>query len=164
MLYLPVSRNVICGLNIPVTVMLNCTEGVFDITFANYGRSLPYSEVCPNPRGPSENMYCYHSIADQFSKCNGVTSCVVPDIQGTTFDPCPGTGKYAQILYFCTSGKVMHHYSDVIWTSWCLKSPVPGLFNSVFMLTTKKASRLCVTYPLWKAPAVDWWIPLTKGQ
>ena len=120
MLHFPVSRKVICGLNVPVAVMLNCTEGVIDRIFANYGRSQPYSQVCRYPKGPSENTYCYHSIADQFSKCNGATSCVISDIHGTTFDPCTGKWKYAQVLYFCITGKVMNILKIVMVFVWSL--------------------------------------------
>ena len=31
-----------------------------------------------------------------------------------------------------------HHYSDVTWVSWHLKSPETQLFNSLFRLTSKK--------------------------
>ena len=37
-------------------------------------------------------------------------------------------------------------------------------FNSLFMVTTKETSRLCITGLLLWVYIGNWWIPLTKGQ
>ena len=107
--YLPDALNVICvhNFSIPVSVVLSCADGVIDLTYADWGRSQPYNTVCPLPIGIDENTNCHHSIADEFSACHGATSCIVPDVIGTVVDPCFGTAKYIQILYFCTPGKTM---------------------------------------------------------
>ena len=66
--------NIFCLSDLPAIVVLNCTGGVIDITYANFGRSQPYDVVCSAPRGLSE------------------------------IDACPNTGKYIQISYICTPG------------------------------------------------------------
>ena len=106
-LYSSDSINTICGDDLPMTAVLNCTEGVIDLTFASWGRS--HTTECRGPPGTNDNTQCQYSISDLFSACHGVTSCVVPDVQGSHADPCDGTTKYIQVLYFCVSGKARFH-------------------------------------------------------
>ena len=106
--------NIICNNDLPALVSLSCPAGVIDIPYANWGRSQPYAAVCPEPRGPNEDTWCYHSIADLLSACHGATSCEVPDLIFVGFDPCPDTGKYIQILYSCVPGKTGNCISYVI--------------------------------------------------
>ena len=114
--YIPDSLNIFCTDDLPVTVMLDCTSGVIDLAYANWGRSQLYSEVCPEPSGPHQDTYCFHSIADRLSACHGTTSCmaVIPNADGIGTDPCDGTGKYIQILYECTPGKAKNSPSGTI--------------------------------------------------
>ena len=52
--------------------------------------ALQCSVICPRNL-PDMDTQCYQSIADQFSTCHGATSCIVPDVSGTSLDPCYGT-------------------------------------------------------------------------
>ena len=101
--------NIFCLSDLPAIAVLNCTDGVIDITYANFGRSQPYDVVCSAPRGLLEHTHCYHSIADQFLPCHGATACVVPDLHDPGIDACPNTGKYIQISYICTPGIYKDH-------------------------------------------------------
>ena len=102
--YIPDILNTVCHL--PITAILNCTAGVIEITYANWGRTQPYNVVCYSGTSYMDTE-CHHSIAAQFSDCHGATSCVVPDVNWHV-DPCPGTVKYIQVLYFCISGKALN--------------------------------------------------------
>ena len=66
--------------------------------------ALQCSVICPRNL-PDMDTECYQSIADQFSTCHGATSCIVPDVSGTSLDPCYGTLKYIQVLYSCIARK-----------------------------------------------------------
>ena len=96
--------------------MLDCTSGVIDLAYANWGRSQLYSEVCPEPSGPYQDTNYFHSITDRLSACHGTASCmaVIPNADGIGTDPCGGTGKYIQILYECTPGKAENSPSGSI--------------------------------------------------
>ena len=94
-MYFPDTLNVVCGADLPVTVILNCTDGVIDLTYANYGRTQPYNAVCHRDF-TTEDTNCHHSIADQFSSCHGVPSCTVRDVYGGGADPCHRTYKLSK--------------------------------------------------------------------
>ena len=113
LLYFPDSLNAVCFDDLPVTAVLNWTEGVIDLTFASWGRS--HTMVCRGRPGTNDNTQCQYSISEQFSACHGVTSCVVPNVQANQADPCRGTGKYIQVLYFCVSGKARFHSTVITW-------------------------------------------------
>ena len=84
----------------PVTFNLKCPEGTINIGFANWGRTAPYNDVCPYPRGSLENTTCYLTIYSWFSDCNRRKSCGITS-PGPSIDPCLYTGKYGEIQYTC---------------------------------------------------------------
>ena len=54
------------------------------------------------------------------------------------------------------------HYIDVTWSLRCLKLLATWLFNSLLGQTTKKMSKLHITWPLGWEHVNDQWIPQTK--
>ena len=56
-------------------------------------------------------------------------------------------------------------YSDIIWTSWRLKSLATWVIVPQFVQSsTKKISKVLITGLLWGESTGDRWIPLTEGQ
>ena len=44
----------------------------------------------------------------------------------------------------CMSTRIQH-YTDVTWTTWCIKSPTAEQFTRLFISTPDKISKLCIT-------------------
>ena len=53
-----------------------------------------------------------------------------------------------------------HHYIDVTWVSWCLKSHVTRLFvQQLIQAKTKEISKICIIGSLWGESNGDRWFP-----
>ena len=87
---------------------MTCPPGkTIDITFANYGRRVPYSEKCPYPHH-SPSLNCYRGSDVIKSMCQGKNSCYLDSgaVWRKVGDPCPGTFKYSEMNYDCI-GKIL---------------------------------------------------------
>ncbi len=88
---------------------ISCHVGdVINITSASYGRTQPYSDVCPGP-GSWDNNACVASESHAVvgAECDGKSICHIPNNNQAfgNIDPCPGAHKYVNVTYNCT-GKI----------------------------------------------------------
>ncbi|EDO32439.1 predicted protein, partial [Nematostella vectensis] len=70
-----------------------------DLSYANYGRTAPGSEACPN--ASIKNTNCVSSSATITAACQGQNSCTLQAKNSVYGDPCVGTYKYIEIRYNC---------------------------------------------------------------
>ena len=52
-------------------VSLKCDDGGIDIYYVNWGRTVPYVDMCPLFVAPQENTNCYHNVYDNIAVCSG---------------------------------------------------------------------------------------------
>ena len=95
-------RDIVCLTrnDVPVQLTLDCGPNIINMTYSNYGRTEPYSVMCPHPHGPSEDDTCTSPIWDQLDTCDGLRSCQ-KEVVLSGNDPCYMTGKYAEVRYIC---------------------------------------------------------------
>ena len=95
-------RDIVCLTrnDVPVQLTLDCGPNIINMTYSNYGRTEPYSVMCPHPHGPSEDVTCTSPIWDQLDTCDGLRSCQ-KEVVLSGNDPCYMTGKYAEVRYIC---------------------------------------------------------------
>ena len=86
--------------SVTMVPLVNCGYEVINVTHSNYGRTQPYADVCPHPRGLTEDVTCMSPISTQLESCDGNGSCQVM-MDGPGDDPCDETGKYAEVQYVC---------------------------------------------------------------
>ncbi len=79
---------------------LGCTRNlVLMITYANYGRTAPYTEVCSEHTGSKENTNCISGSDIVQSACSGKQQCTLHKSNFT--DVCQDTTKYLDVHYQC---------------------------------------------------------------
>ena len=95
-------RDIVCLTrnDVPVQLTLDCGPNIINMTYSNYGRTEPYSVMCPHPHGPSEDVTSTSPIWDQLDTCDGLRSCQ-KEVVLSGNDPCYMTGKYAEVRYIC---------------------------------------------------------------
>jgi len=79
---------------------LSCQSGYFiNIYSAFYGRFD--QRICGSPYHIGfERTGCKSDVKEKFDSCLGLTTCQIKVGNGWT-DPCPGIGKYSEVLYTC---------------------------------------------------------------
>ena len=100
---------------------LSCPVGRINITFANYGRTRPYSEVCHSDAW-SEDVNCYtdpRKMTAMYGACQGEQTCQVTKAILPGGDPCSGTYKYVKVKYECVAQGTWHW--RVMVKSWNLR-------------------------------------------
>ncbi|XP_041935264.1 uncharacterized protein LOC121697680 [Alosa sapidissima] len=84
---------------------LECGSKVIQIQAANYGRTD--GTTCADGTNPSQvnNTSCFstNTLSDMRQMCQGKSSCEVRATNAELSNPCPGTHKYLNISYSCTS-------------------------------------------------------------
>ena len=81
-------------------VSLSCDDGVIDIHYANWGRTVPYADMCPLFVGFEQNTNCYHNVYDNFDLCCGLKQCSINQTQNLP-NPCYSTARYIEVRYSC---------------------------------------------------------------
>ena len=85
-------------------VILNCPVGSFvNLTYVNYGRTQPYSEVCHCDCGSSRTdcppTAAVTEVAERI--CQGQQTCQLTFTGLSPGDTCPNTYKYFDVRYNC---------------------------------------------------------------
>ncbi|XP_076120667.1 rhamnose-binding lectin-like [Alosa pseudoharengus] len=92
---------------------LECGSKIIQIQAANYGRTD--GTTCADGTNPSQvnNTSCFSTdtLSDMRKKCQGKSSCEVRATNAELSNPCPGTHKYLNISYSCTSSEYTHTLS-----------------------------------------------------
>ena len=109
-------RDIVClsRSDVPVPLTLDCGPNIINVTYSNYGRTEPYSVMCPHPHGSSEDVTCTSPIWDQLDTCDGLRSCQ-KEVVLSGNDPCYMTGKYAEVRYICQGERSCVHDDVIKW-------------------------------------------------
>lgn len=81
---------------------LQCDEGqVIKIYATNYGRRDQTTCSFERPAAQVQNVACTSPATQVADLCNGKSSCSVVASNSVFGDPCVGTYKYLEVVYFC---------------------------------------------------------------
>ena len=81
---------------------LNCPSGTkLHIHYANYGRLVPGSKVCPDRSIHNISCKNANSMSIVTGACEDNVSCTLFASNSIFGDPCPGTYKYLELHYSC---------------------------------------------------------------
>ncbi|XP_016517429.1 L-rhamnose-binding lectin CSL3-like [Poecilia formosa] len=80
---------------------IHCEKGVIFMISATYGRSdrMTCSDGIPDDQ--TKNTDCAMNVESVYDRCNGKSECSVLASSSVFGDPCVGTYKYLEVLYFC---------------------------------------------------------------
>ncbi len=73
------------------------------VTWANYGRQIITSQLCPFSNGPtSDDTNCLLDVTAAIcAQCGAMNTCIIYGDIGVVGDPCSGTYKYLEVHYQC---------------------------------------------------------------